>query len=322
MATNGVAVPISETVIADVQDDVMEDPMSPGAIDEAAEGKDELEDAAADLDLGDEDSEGSNLDEEDDGDENGEDEEDAEAGEDEEGGAPVSPSAVPMIGTDIKSASIPSLSLQDEAVTNNPSLNPTRPTPYVHDAGHLMIIDPNPVPTSASDPVPTEAMLTANARDAAQSLLNHLLTTCPITSSKNSTSGSGVNMNLPQPAFALPREKRVPTPKAPTKWEQFAAKKGIGKNKRKGQEGEDRAGKMVYDEASGEWIPKYGYKGKNKQGENDWLVEVDEKEERGKAQAGEAGKDPRNMSRGEKREKIRRNERKMRANERKGAKLR
>ncbi len=56
-----------------------------------------------------------------------------------------------------------------------------------------------------------------------------------------------------------------------TKWQQFAAKKGI-KAKRK-------EGKMVLDEDTSEWVPKYGYKGINKKGESDWLVEVDEKRE-------------------------------------------
>ena len=37
---------------------------------------------------------------------------------------------------------------------------------------------------------------------------------------------------------------------------------------------------MVYDEATGEWVPKWGYKGINKKGDDDWIVEVDEKKER------------------------------------------
>ncbi|KAK5008612.1 Rhodanese- sulfurtransferase, partial [Cryomyces antarcticus] len=96
-------------------------------------------------------------------------------------------------------------------------------------------------------------------------------------------------------------------PKAPTKWEQFAAKKGI-KDAKRGE------GKKVYDEASGEWVPKWGYKGKNKEGEGDWLVEVDDAKE---TRTGEAG-DKRREGRAERKEGVRRNERRMRANERKG----
>ena len=44
--------------------------------------------------------------------------------------------------------------------------------PYIHDAGHLLILDSNPLPPSAS-----ESILASTARDAAQSLLDHLLTT-------------------------------------------------------------------------------------------------------------------------------------------------
>lgn len=73
---------------------------------------------------------------------------------------------------------------------------------------------------------------------------------------------------------------------------------------------------MVYDDASGEWVPKWGYKGKNKEGENDWLVEVDEKKE---AATGEAH-DKRAEGRRERKERTRRNERKQRANDRTGRK--
>lgn len=92
-----------------------------------------------------------------------------------------------------------------------------------------------------------------------------------------------------------------------TKWQEFAKKKGIKDKK--------RDGKMVYDEASGEWLPKYGYKGKNKDGENDWLVEVDEK--KGRKDGGEH--DARKERREERVERVKRNERRMRANERRNA---
>jgi len=210
------------------------------------------------------------------------------------------------------------------------SIYVTKPIPYTIDAGHLLITDPNPLPPLT--PSNIEATLLATARDAAQTLLNHLLSTCPIISAPSDatgTSSSGVEMTLPAPIFALPREKRIPTPKAPTKWEAFAAKKGIGKNVKKGQEGVDqegrlRAGKMVYDEATGEWKPKYGYKGKNK--EEDWIVEVDDKIERKKAEGGGRGKivpkgipegsDPAGMKRAERKERVKRNERLQRANDR------
>lgn len=51
-----------------------------------------------------------------------------------------------------------------------------------------------------------------------------------------------------------------------TKWQAFANAKGIAPKPQK-----DR---MVFDEESQEWVPRWGYKGKNKQLENQWIVEV------------------------------------------------
>lgn len=119
-------------------------------------------------------------------------------------------------------------------------------------------------------------------------------------------------MTLPPPTFRLPREKPLPVAKPPTKWEQYAKKKGI-KDKKRGE------GKMVFDEASGEWVPKWGYKGKNKDGEGDWLVEVDEKKEAELEKEGK-GKTLRGEGRRVRVEKVKRNERKQRANERKARK--
>ena len=263
-----------------------------------------LGEAAAELELADEESSSDEDDE-----------------ENVNGGIPIDPSDVPLIGqkgSASQTAPSTSFSLDTESQQQHPSLHPDKPIPYIHDAGYLLVSDANPLP----DNNPSEAFLAATARDAAQSLLNHLLTTCPITTSK-SGAGSGVHMSLPAPAFQLPREKRVPRPKALTKWEQFAAKKGIGKNnQRKGQESAGRAGKMVYDEASGEWVPKWGYKGKNKQEEESWLVEVDPKKEREAMQAnGGTGLDPRAASRKERKERVKKNEKKRTANERRAQKI-
>jgi regulator of ribosome biosynthesis len=173
-----------------------------------------------------------------------------------------------------------------------------KPTPFTFDLGNLLANDPNPVPVSAD-----EEVLTATARDAAQALINQLLSTCQIKSDSE-----GVHLVLPAPITALPREKPIPAAKEPTKWERFAAKKGIKDKK--------RDGKLVYDDATGEWVPKWGYKGKNKDGENDWLVEVDEKKEEKTGEAHDARAD----SRRERKDRMRRNERKQRANDRNGRK--
>lgn len=175
-----------------------------------------------------------------------------------------------------------------------------KPIPYTFDLGNLLCTDANPVAESDED------ALRDTARDCAQVLINQLLTTCTARSTKE-----GVLLDLPGPTTPLPREKAAPKPKEPTKWELFAAKKGIKDKKKESN--------LVFDEEKGEWVPKWGYKGKNKDAESQWLVEIDEKKE---AQTGEA-ENPRTASRKERIENMKRNERKERSNEsrirRKGA---
>ena len=76
---------------------------------------------------------------------------------------------------------------------------------------------------------------------------------------------------------------------------------------------------MVYKEETGEWVPKWGYKGRNKDGEGEWIVEVDEKKEKELLGKGD-GREVRGEGRRERVDKVRRNERKQRANERIGRK--
>lgn len=149
-----------------------------------------------------------------------------------------------------------------------------------------------------------EAEIAAAARDCAQGLINQLLTTCTITNHPT----DGVLLALPAPQTPLPRAKPLPTARAKTKWERFAEKRGIAKKR--------KDGKLVYDEATQEWVPKYGYKGKNKDGENAWLVEVDEKKEA----ALQDDQSIRAQGRRERLERVRRNERRQRANDRKDRK--
>lgn len=68
------------------------------------------------------------------------------------------------------------------------------------------------------------------------------------------SSDEGRFVTLPKPTFDLPREKPIPKERTPTKWEQFAKEKGIQKKKR------DR---LVLDEATGEYVPRYGRNSKN-----------------------------------------------------------
>lgn len=108
-------------------------------------------------------------------------------------------------------------------------------------------------------------------------------------------------MIMPQP---------LPPPKAQTTWQKFAAKKGI-----KAKTSEEKKN-LKYNDETGEWERKWGYKGANKAHESDWIVEVDVKKERERKE----GETWQGDSRRERKEKVRRNERQMRSNERKGKK--
>ncbi|TDZ58352.1 Regulator of ribosome biosynthesis [Colletotrichum trifolii] len=173
-----------------------------------------------------------------------------------------------------------------------------KPTPYNFDLGLLLANDPNPLELDKSA---IEDSLAATARDGAQALINQLLTACPLQSTSE-----GVLLTLPPPSTDLPREKPVPKAKEPTKWERFAAKRGIKPKTR------EQRKNLAFDEDSQEWRRKWGYKGMNKKGENDWLVEVDAEKELNRAE----GTTIRGDKRRERKEKIKRNERKMRKNQR------
>lgn len=175
-----------------------------------------------------------------------------------------------------------------------------KPTPYTFDLGLLLGQDPNAITLDHSS---LEQSLAQVARDGAQSIINQLLTTCPISPTKE-----GVLLSLPQPTTALPREKPVPQAKAQTKWERFAEKAGIKAKTR------EQRRNLAYDEVSGEWKRKWGYGGLNKKGENDPIMEVDMEKERERKE----GTSIRGDGRRERKERIKRNERKMRKNQRDG----
>lgn len=78
-------------------------------------------------------------------------------------------------------------------------------------------------------------------------------------------SPDGPLAQLPAPTTQLPRAKPLPKPKPPTKWERFAAAKGIQKTVRE---------KKVWDEERQEWVNRWGKDGKNKEKEEQWIHEV------------------------------------------------
>lgn len=176
-----------------------------------------------------------------------------------------------------------------------------KPIPNTFDLGNLATFDPNPLDNAQlKDPKQREEYLASRTRDNVQLLINQILS-LPVKTTTDSNSATGQNSNLtliqlPEPTTLLPREKAIPKAKPPTKWEQFAARKGI--------KAKAKDGKMVYDEASGEWVPKWGYKGKNKQLDNQWLVEVDDKVKNTENEL----IDPRTLSRAERKKLVKKNE--------------
>jgi regulator of ribosome biosynthesis len=177
-----------------------------------------------------------------------------------------------------------------------------KPTPYNFDLGLLLANDPNPVaiPTTTAN---LESHLAQVGRDGAQVLINQLLTTCAITSTP-----AGVLLSLPPTTTPLPREKPVPAPKPETKWSAFAKRRGIKPKTR------EQRRNQQYNDKTGEFERKWGYKGANKAGQDDAIIEVKAKDE---AERMEKGTSVRGDKRREIREKVKRNERRERKNQRK-----
>ncbi|KAK1921142.1 ribosome biogenesis-related protein [Papiliotrema laurentii] len=95
----------------------------------------------------------------------------------------------------------------------------------------------------------------------------------------------------PPPTTLLPREKPLPKPKPPTKWERFAKERGISHRKKE---------RDVWDEERQEWVRRWGRGGKNKEGEEQWLHEVKAKDD--------ADHDPAATARKERKARIAKNE--------------
>jgi len=129
----------------------------------------------------------------------------------------------------------------------------------VLDAGNLFLNDLQPVDVKKLRGN-TEVFLKNLARDNTQLLFNKIWQ-LPIEKVDNV-----IVCSLPATTTLLPREKKIPKPKPPTKWELFAQKQGIGNKKR---------GRMIFDEESKTWKPRFGYKRGN-DATKEWCLEVPE----------------------------------------------
>jgi regulator of ribosome biosynthesis len=138
------------------------------------------------------------------------------------------------------------------------SVTVERETPLDVDAGFLTVTDPNPIDEETYN-TNLEEYLQNTARDGIQCLFSSLFTL------PTQASPDGPLAKLPPPKTQLPRAKPLPKPKVPTKWERFAAAKGIQHKKRDRRE---------WDEEKQEWVNRWGRDGKNKQKEDQWITEV------------------------------------------------
>ncbi len=89
---------------------------------------------------------------------------------------------------------------------------------------------------------------------------------------------------------------QIPKPKPPTRWEAFAKKRGIQNKKRS---------RKVFDEAAGDYKPRFGHGSKNVQ--EDWIIEVPKN--------ADPNQDMFEQKRNEKKERVAKNQARQRRNE-------
>lgn len=109
------------------------------------------------------------------------------------------------------------------------------------DVGYLLVFDERPERKDA-----TAEELATEGTMAVFDVLNALPTT---------RTSEGKRVTLPKGTFQLPREKPIPKERPMTKWEKFAREKGIQKRTKR-----DR---LVFDETTEEFVPRYGKGSKN-----------------------------------------------------------
>lgn len=178
---------------------------------------------------------------------------------------------------------------------NSDSVVVNKTIPVSFDLRRLSVFDENPLDISDD----LENYLISLTRDNTQLLINELLS-CPVKvvtdshESSNQTS-SITTLILPNPTFHLPREKHLPQSKPLTKWQEFAKKKGIRPK--------TKEGKIIFDKEAQEWKPKWGYKGVNKKLDDQWLVEVDQKQNDSENKL----LDPRTLNRKERKKLVKKN---------------
>jgi len=131
------------------------------------------------------------------------------------------------------------------------------------DLGNMLAVDNNQLDNhKLANRDDRESYLCELARDNTQILIN------AIWGLPTERVEEVVVAKFPPPSSKLPREKPAPKPKVPTKWEKYAAEKGIVKKKKK-----DR---VVWDDVVNKWVPQFGYKKKQAEDEKNWCIPIKE----------------------------------------------
>jgi len=150
------------------------------------------------------------------------------------------------------------------------------------DIGNLTAFSYQPIDPAVVKEKGLKQFLEDEGRDCTQLLLNQILRV-PTTR----TPEGDVLGQLPRPTTVLPREKHMPTPRPPTRWEKFANIKGIKKKKKS---------KLAWDETEQSWKRRHGYDKANDE-QKQWLVEV-------KSSDANPHEDPWARLEGEKKERV------------------
>jgi len=112
-----------------------------------------------------------------------------------------------------------------------------------YDLRHMAAYDIAPQPSGSST---SEKSALDYARDSVQLLVNQMFGL-----SKNRIE-EGTAVQLPSDdVFRLPRQKPVPKAKPQTRFQKFMEERNMRKRKRS---------RLVFDEASGDWVPRWGYR--------------------------------------------------------------
>ncbi|PWN43763.1 RRS1-domain-containing protein [Ceraceosorus guamensis] len=137
------------------------------------------------------------------------------------------------------------------------------------DTALLLSVDSSAIPSSltAASEEAREELLRSRATISTQALISALWA---IPSKQHPDHGRIALLPAPLSVGSggtpLPREKPLPAKKVETKWEAFAKRKGIDGNKKRD--------KLVWDDERKEWVPRWGFKGKNKDAEDQWIHEL------------------------------------------------